>query len=32
MISARSSARSLIVSLNRAYRVRELRSPGTEAR
>jgi membrane protein len=26
MISARSSARSLIVSLNRAYRVRELRS------
>jgi len=27
MISARSSARSLIVSLNRAYRVRELRSP-----
>jgi membrane protein len=28
MISARSSARSLIVSLNRAYRVRELRSPG----
>jgi membrane protein len=28
MISARSSARSLIVSLNRAYRVRELRSGG----
>lgn len=28
MISARSSARSLIVSLNRAYRVRELRSAG----
>jgi membrane protein len=27
MISARSSARSLIVTLNRAYRVRELRSP-----
>jgi membrane protein len=27
MISARSSARSLIVSLNRAYQVRELRSP-----
>lgn len=27
MISARSSARSLIVSLNRAYRVREVRSP-----
>jgi len=28
MISARSSARSLIVSLNRAYRVREQRSAG----
>jgi len=28
MVSARSSARSLIVSLNRAYRVRELRSAG----
>ncbi len=27
LISARSSARSLIVSLNRAYRVREVRSP-----